>query len=62
MTYTHTPSPQKIAVNAGNAEPTADPNTVEPTDTSAKAVGQPKPSAKKTYLPKPPPTNRWWWR
>ena len=58
MTYTHRPSQNKTAVNAVNAEATADPNTSEPADTSVNAVGHPKPPAKKPVDPgaKPPPT------
>ena len=56
--YTHRPSHNKTAVNAVNADATADPNTSEPADTSVNAVGHPKPPAKKTVDPgpKPPPT------
>ena len=39
VTYTHRPSPNKTAVNAVNADPTANPNTAEPTDTSVNALG-----------------------
>ena len=46
VTYTHRPSHNKIAVNAVNADATADPNTTEPADTSVNAVGHPKPPAK----------------
>ena len=58
VTYTHRPSHNKTAVNAVNAEATADPNTSEPADTSVNAVGHPKPPAKKPVDPgaKPPPT------
>ena len=58
VTYTHRPSHNKTAVNAVNANAMADPNTAEPADTSANALGEPKPPAKKTVYPgpKPPPT------
>ena len=58
VTYAHRPSHNKTAVNAVNAEATADPNTSEPADTSVNAVGHPKPPAKKPVDPraKPPPT------
>ena len=57
-TYTHRPSPNQTAVNAVNADATADPNTAEPSDTSINAVGHPKPPGKKTADPgfKPPPS------
>ena len=45
VTYTHRPSHNRTAVNAVNAEATADPNTSEPPDTSVNAVGHPKPPA-----------------
>ena len=63
MTYTHHPSPHKTAVNAVNADDTADPNIAEPTYTSVNAVGQPKPPAKKTADPgsKPPASNQPVW-
>ena len=48
VTYTHCPSPLKTAVNAVNANATADPNTAEPTDTFVNAVGHPKTPAKET--------------
>ena len=51
MTYTHGSSPPKAAVNAVNADATADPNTAKPTDTFVNAVGHSKPPAKK------PPSN-----
>ena len=56
--YTHRPSHNRIAVNAVDADATADPNISEPADTSVNAVGHPKPPAKKTVHPgpKPPPT------
>ena len=56
--YTHRPSHNKTAMNAVNADATADPNTSEPADTSVNAGGHPKPPAKKTVDPgpKPPPT------
>ena len=53
VTYTHRPSHNKPAVNAVNANDTADPNTAEPADTSVKGVGHPKPPAKKTVSPGP---------
>ena len=58
VTYTHRPSHNKTAVNAVNAEATADPDTSEPADTSVNAVGHSKPPAKKPVDPraKPPPT------
>ena len=58
VTYTHRPSHNRTAVNAVNAEATADPNTSEPADTSVNAVGHPKPPKKKPVDPgpKPPPT------
>ena len=56
--YTHRPSHHRTAVNAVNADATADPNTSEPADASVNTVGHPKPPAKKTVDPgpKPPPT------
>ena len=56
--YTHHPSHNGTALNAIDADATADPNTSEPADTSVNAVGHPKPLAKKTVDPgpKPPPT------
>ena len=64
VTYTHRPSHNKTAVNAVNADATADPNTSEPADTFFNAVGHPtppkppKPPAMKTVDPgpKPPPS------
>ena len=58
VTYTHRPSHNKTAVNAVNAEATADPDTPDPADTSVNAVGHSKPPAKKPVDPgaKPPPT------
>ena len=51
VTYTHRPSLHKTAVNAVNADATANPTTTEPIDTSVNAVGHPKPAAKKTADP-----------
>ena len=48
-TYTPRPSQNETAMNEVNA--TADPNTAKPTETSVKAVGHPKPLAKKTAQP-----------
>ena len=42
VTYTHRPSHNKTAVNAVNADATADPDTSEPADTSVNAVGHSK--------------------
>ena len=58
VTHTHRPSHHRTAVNAVNADATADPSTSEPATTSLNAVGDPKPSAKKTVDPGPkqPPT------
>ena len=63
VTYTQRPSPHKTAVNAFNADATADPNTAEPPGTSVHAVGQPKPPAKKNAAPgsKPPTSNQTAW-
>ena len=60
VTYTHRPSAHKTAVNAVNADATMNPSTAEPTDTSANAVGHPKPPAQKTADPwsTPPPSNQ----
>ena len=60
MTYTHRPSHNKTAVNAVNADATADPNTAEPADTSVNAGGHPKPLAKKTADPGPKPPPSFW--
>ena len=49
--YTHRPSHNKTAVNAVNADATADPNTSGPADTSVNAVGHPKPPAKENADP-----------
>ena len=58
VTYTHCPSHNRTAVNAVNADATADPNTSDPANTSVNAVGHPKPPSKTTVDPgpKPPPT------
>ena len=58
LMYTHRPSHNRTAVNAVNADATADSNASDPADTSVNAVGPPKPPAKKTVDPgaKPPPT------
>ena len=58
VTYTDRSSHNKTAVNAVNADATADPDTSEHADTSVNAVGHPKPPAKRTADPgpKPPPT------
>ena len=63
MTYSHHSSPHETAVNAVNADATADLNTPQPTDTSVNAVGYPKPPARKTANPgsKPPPYNQPVW-
>ena len=55
---THRLSHKKTAVNAVNADATADPNTSKPADTFVNAVGHPKAPAKKAVdpWPKPPPT------
>ena len=60
VTYTHRPSQSRTAVNAVNADATADPNSSEPANTPVNAVGHLKPPAKKTVDPgpKPPPTFR----
>ena len=57
-TYTHRPSHKKTAVNAVNANATADPNIAEPIDTYSNAVNHPEPPAKETSDPgsKPPPS------
>ena len=58
--YTHHPSHNRTAVNAVNADATADPNVSQPADTSVNAVGHPKPPANKTVDPGPkPPPNLW---
>ena len=51
VTYTHHPSPQKTAVNAVNADDTADLNTAQPTDTSVNAVGHPEARRRKPATP-----------
>ena len=63
MTYTHRPSPHKTAVNTVNADATANSNTVEPVNTSVKAVVQPKSPARKTAVSgsKLPPSNQPVW-
>ena len=60
MTYTHRPSHNKTAVNAGNVDAMADPNTAKPADTSVNAMGHPKPLAKKTADPGPKPPPSFW--
>ena len=52
VTYTHRPSHHQTAVNAVNADATADPNTANPADTSVNAVRHPKPPAKKNRPPR----------
>ena len=63
VTCTHRPSFHQAAVNAVNADATADPLTAEPIDTSVNAVGQRKPPAKKAADPgsKPPTSNQPVW-
>ena len=51
MTYTHRPSDNKSAVNAVNANATADPNTAKPTDTSVNAAGTSNPRRRKRPTP-----------
>ena len=58
--YTHRPSHNRTAVNAVNADATADPNASEPADTSVNAVGHPKPPAKRTVDPGPKPPAIFW--
>ena len=41
VTYTHRPSHNRTAMNAVNADATADPDTSEPANTSVNAVGHP---------------------
>ena len=60
VTYTHHPSHNRTAVNAVNADATADPNTSGPANTSVNAVGHPKPPAKKTVDPRPKPPPTFW--
>ena len=63
MIYTHRPSPHQTAVNAVNADATADLNTADPTDTPINGVGHPKSPAEKTADPgsKLPPSNQPVW-
>ena len=60
VTCTHPPSHKKTAVNAVNANTTAEPNTADPADASVNTVGQPKPPAKKTVDPGPKPPPSFW--
>ena len=60
MTYAHRPSHNKTAVNAVNAEATADPDTSEPADTSVNAMGHPNRPAKKTVDPGPNARPSFW--
>ena len=62
VTYTHRPSHNRTAVNAVNANATADPNTAAPTDISLNAVGHPKHPAKTTVDPRPKPPPSFWVR
>ena len=63
MTYTNRSPPYKTALNAFNADATANPNTAAPTDTSVNASGHPPPPTKKTADPgsKRPPSNQPIW-
>ena len=56
MTYTHRPCPYKTAVNAVNADATANLNNAEPTDASINSAGHPKSPTKKTADPGPKPS------
>ena len=52
VTYTHPPSNNKTAVNAVNADATADPNTAEPADTSDQRLGSVETSGEENCRPR----------
>ena len=60
VTYTHCPCHNETALNAVNANATADPNTAEQADTSVNTVGHLEPPVKKTVGPGPKPPPSFW--